>query len=103
MRHDLTALGLSYGLEVARYGHWNFHDIDELVEHPRMNRLEIFLEKQLFSGIILRFDAFELTNEDLGRVRTRFDDGIATGIVTNREFRDHHEGRRYQISLRGTF
>ena len=103
LRHDLTKLGLSYGLEAARYGHWNFHDIDELVEHPAMNRFEIFVEKQLFSGIVLRFDGFELTNPDQGRVRTRFDAGIATGIVTNREFRDHREGRRYQISLRGTF
>ena len=103
VRHDVTKLGFSYGLEFAHYGHWNFHDIDELIEFPSMKRLEIFLEKQLFSGIVLRFDAFELTNPDQGRVRTRFDAGIATGIVTNREFRDHREGRRYQISLRGTF
>ena len=103
MRHDLTRLGLSYGLEAALYGHYNFHDIDELIEHPAKQRLQIFIEKQLFSGIILRFEAFELTNTDRGRVRTRFDSGIATGIVTDREFRDHREGRRYQISLRGTF
>lgn len=103
MRHDLTKLGLSYGLEAARYGHWNFHDIDELVEHPARNRVQIFIEKQIFSAIVLRFDAFELTNADDGRVRTRFDDGIATGIVTNREVRDFREGRRYQISLRGAF
>jgi outer membrane receptor protein involved in Fe transport len=103
VRHDLTKLGLSYGLELARYGRWNFNDIDELIEFPSMNRVEMFIEKQLFSGMVLRFEAFELTNPDQGRVRTRFDAGIATGVVTNREFRAHHEGRRYQISLRGTF
>ena len=96
-------LGLSYGGEFAYYGPYTFHDIDETIASPGKTRLEFFIEKKLFGTTKVRFDAADLTNTDRGRLRTLFDAGIAGGIITASELRDRREGRRFQISLQGTY
>lgn len=102
-RHDVSSLGLSYGGEVARYGRWTQFDIDERIEFPHRVRLDLFAEKTIFAGIILRLDVENLNDRQEGRTRLFFADGVATGTLSQTERRDRRLGRWYTVSLRGTF
>ncbi len=103
-RHDVNALGLSYGAEIERESRSRFFDIDERIvfSHPRYS-VDTFIEKNIFWGMILRFDAFNLVNTNFGRDRFRFDNGVAIGLLTGRELRERRAGRRFELTLRGIF
>lgn len=102
-RHDVTRLGLSYGGEInwSRPGERN--DIDQITDP--FNRLfsSVFLEVQPFKGVVVRVEGQNLSNNNFGRVRHRFDDGVAGGVLTNTDIRNFFGGRYMEFSIRGTF
>ncbi|MCH8321689.1 MAG: TonB-dependent receptor [Proteobacteria bacterium] len=104
IRHDVQRLSFSWGLSVNRDAQETFHDFDEVivVKSPRY-WMALYVEKQLFRGIILRVNWANAVNPDAGRNRSFYQDGRALGVLTRSELRTLKFGRRVEISLKGTF
>jgi outer membrane receptor for ferrienterochelin and colicins len=103
LRHDVTDWKLSYG-GVVGFGDDRYKfDYDEIAQHNEVTFSSMFAEYNLSRGLILRFEANDLTNYDRGRDRLFYANGVASGVVTSREFVEHREGVVYNLGLRGAF
>ncbi|MGF1464243.1 MAG: TonB-dependent receptor plug domain-containing protein [Maricaulaceae bacterium] len=103
-RHDLPDLGFSWG------GDWFWRPpdivfrIDEEEVGPRgTGDVDLFFETTRLPFVTLRFDAENLGNVVDERDRFFFLDTRASGIVTDIDTRDRRNGRRFTLSVRGTF
>lgn len=103
-RHDLRSLGASYGVEWQRRGKQYFQDINETIEFKGpINFLSFFAEAKVIKGLIARFEVRNILNEDLGRIRRVFEDGVASGIQSSAVDREFRNGQRFFFTLKGTF
>ena len=103
LRHDINHLGLTYGIMFRSYGPERFNDIDELRIVPtRRFFMDFYAEKKVFGSMIMGFEVINLSTKNR-RVRELYDGGVAGGILTGREDRVQDWGRRFRLSLKGTF
>lgn len=103
VRHDLPDIGLTYGLQYDHNAKWREHDIDEFIDSPSQDAIDVYVEKTLFGGMTARMDIFNVSDRDTGRDRHLFDDLVAGGVETSREIRERRFGRIYKLSIKGTF
>jgi len=102
-RHDVNALGLSYGGEFAYYPAGKWQDINEQRISINRYRLDFFLEKNLFGSVKVTFNVWDILKRDNGRTRNLFAAGRSTGIITSSVLRERRQGRNFQISFQGAF
>jgi len=108
MRHDVTKWGLSYGISSKFFGSsMPSRDLNFSYDLNLDPIIDIFIEKELFNGITLRFEGNGLFPSNENRTRTLYSvsniDGVITRDVIRTEYYDETRDRRYVISLRGTF
>jgi Outer membrane protein beta-barrel family/TonB-dependent Receptor Plug Domain len=105
LRHDISEHGLSWGGSVSINRRSAFRDIDEETIFPRNGTpwLNVFIEKEIFDGVIFRVQGENLLDPDFGRTRSLFNAGRAGGLLTSFEERDMRWRRRLLVSIRGTF
>lgn len=103
-RHDMSDWGLSYGGSYRADGKTVFNDYSykTFIDQDRI-RLDLWVEKKVFGGMIARLHAEEIFNGNKGRTRDYYDAGVASGVVTGSEIRDTRHGVRFLMSLRSTF
>lgn len=103
-RHDLKDWGFSYGTGWRRRGRNLFQDIDEItIDKGPRDFIDVFVEAKLIGTLTARLEANNLLNVNFGRVRQVFNQGVASGSVSNTIERDFHQGSRIIFSIKGTF
>ncbi|MGD8326996.1 MAG: outer membrane beta-barrel protein [Sphingomonadales bacterium] len=103
-RHDLRSLGASYGIKLHSHGRQTFQDINETIEtNGKEHFLDVFAETIILKGLIARFEVRDLLNQDRGRIRRVYENGVASGSQTSAVAREFHYGQRFFLTLKGTF
>lgn len=104
LRHDVRPLKFSWGINLNRDAEETYHDVNEVivVNAPRY-WMDLFIEKQLFKGVVFRAEWANAANPNNGRFRSFYEDGRVGGVLTQSEIRRLKYGRRVFLSLKGTF
>jgi len=107
-RHDVTNWGMSYGMTIEKFGgEFVQRDLNFSSLFTVDTLLDIFIEKELFSGISVRMEGRGLLPSKLGRERTLLaannNAGTINRTVLRTETYEETRDRRFLISFRGTF
>lgn len=106
LRHDVTALGLSYGVNYhERSGERPYSDIRVQRWSSTGPRLDAFVEKTLPWGLTLRLEGYGLMPQRTREFQRRvvYADDIIGGTVARSEDYVTYWDRMFVVSLRGTF
>lgn len=104
LRHDINDLGLSWNVQWWHDGNQEFHDIDEVIRQPQgKDWVDVYIEYKVFKGTTLKLGLENIINPNAGRVRELYDGGVAGGVLTGQQVRRLQWGRRFVLSLKGTF
>ena len=106
-RHDVTAYGLTYGLNYSNASNGStgrlaidVDDIEEFIEAPR---LSAYVQKRAFGNFTFRLESNNITEADFCRKRTRFVGATALGIVEELEDYCNGGGMELALKVRTTF
>lgn len=104
-RHDVTSLGLSYGIE---YNHsiWggNFDiDVQTITRNDRQRSLDLFVSKVWFEDWTFRLEADNILDAARCRERRRFDGTTIDGVVELIQDSCSNRYRRFTFSVQTTF
>lgn len=106
-RHDVTAYGLTYGLNYSNSSNGStgrkeidIIDIEERTEKPYMSA---YIEKKAFGNVTFRFESQNITENEFCRTRTRFVGATADGIVEEIEDYCNGNGMELAFKIRTTF
>lgn len=105
-RHDVTALGLSYGVTYDdRHGDLIASDIRVFTRESQSPRVEAFVEKKLAGSLVLRVEGYGLIphHSEEYRRRVLYSDDVIRGSVLRLERFSEDLDRLFMVSLRGTF
>ncbi len=107
-RHDVTNWGMSYGMNIEKFGgKFVQRDLNFSSLFTIDTLLDIFIEKELFSGISVRMEGRGLLPSKQGRDRTVFavnnNAGVVNRTVLRTESFEETRDRRFLISFRGAF
>jgi outer membrane receptor protein involved in Fe transport len=106
-RHDITDLALSYGLFYSNNSNDSSGrvaiDIIDIEQRKNQPNLSAFIEKKAFGNITFRFDAWNLSDNEFCRTRTRFVGATAAGVVEEIEDFCSGSGLRLVFKARATF
>ena len=104
-RHDIKSWGFSYGLERGfnKKGATIESDINEFDRKTTGFGMNIFVEKTIRNGLIIRAFLGNVLNNQTKRTRTRFVTNQADGQIQKIEFREEDRPLAFGMRLRGTF
>ncbi len=103
-RQDLNALKMAWG--------WNYNSgpsrrqfrlFEERLDNARSGNLGAFMETTRYGGVTTRLSVDNIFNQKEDRTRIFFAGSRALGIVDSIEYRRRTVGRRYRLSIKGTF
>ncbi len=104
-RHDVTALGLSYGLDY-RHSIWGgYYDIDivTITRNDRQRSLDLFVQKVMFDDWTFRLESDNTLDASECRIRQRFDGTTIDGTVALIQDSCSSRYRRLTLTVQTTF
>jgi len=104
-RHDVTALGLSYGLDY-RHSIWGgYYDIDivTITRNDRQRSLDLFVQKVMFDDWTFRLESDNTLDASECRFRQRFDGTTIDGTVALIQDSCSSRYRRLTLTVQTTF
>lgn len=103
-RHDVSGLGLSYGINYRDYdGDQVYSDLYVRETYWIDEQMDLFVEKALVRNLTLRFEASGLTGSREYKSRVLFADDAVGGAVSRRDFYEEVRDKRFALKLRGKF
>ena len=103
-RHDVSGIGLSYGLDIKRLVGVNRTDnVRDRWRYEDDIKMTAFLETRVFGSMTLRFDGARLLEDKARRTRTLYVTNVADGGLRRLEEYDQVADRLYTVTLRGSF
>ena len=102
-QHDITSLGLSYGVTMSKEGPTDNIDNDEhwFVWHDE--KVKFFIEKKIFNNMKLRFAGDNLLHNNAFLTRNKYLETISFDNIDFIEQRITDQYSRYELSIQGTF
>lgn len=101
-RHDITALGIAWGVDFTRERIAPEFRFDRVSDEQDTDEIEVWLEATRISGVRLRLFAVAFAGADAMRDRTFFDPD-RTGAFDGAERRVRAYGPVFGLSLQGSF
>lgn len=104
-RHDITALGLSYGIDYSHSIWGGNYDIDiqTITRNDRERSLDLFISKVWFEDWTFRLESDNTLDASRCRFRQRFDGTTINGSLALIQDSCSSRYRRYTLSIQTTF
>ena len=104
-RHDIKSWGFSYGFERGfnKNGATIESDINEFDLITTGISTNVFVEKTINNGLVIRAFLGNVLNAKTKRTRTRYVTNQADGRIQQIEFREEDQPLAFGVRLRGTF
>ena len=104
-RHDITNLGLSYGIEYNHSIWGGFYDIDivTITRNDRQRSLDLFVQQVLFDDWTFRLESDNTLDASECRFRQRFDGTTIDGTVALIQDSCSSRYRRLTLTVQTTF
>lgn len=104
-RHDITGLGLSYGIEYRHNIYGGYYDIDivTITRNDRQRSLDLFLQKVFFDDWTFRLESDNTLDASECRYRERFNGTTIDGTVALIQDSCSSRYRRLTLTVQTTF
>ena len=104
-RHDITSLGLSYGIDYSHSIWGGNYDIDikTITRNDRERSLDLFVSKVWFEDWTFRLESDNTLGESRCRYRQRFDGTTINGAISLIQDSCSSRYRRLNLSIQTTF
>ena len=104
LRHDLPAWRFSYNVEIEWNGERTANDFNFRERTTSVSpRTHVGMEYRLTDRIQLWFDTRIVFDGHSRRIRDRYVDSVADGVLLRREVRNQYFRREHILGLRGQF
>ena len=102
-RQDIETAKVAWGWTIAERAERPLFKVNELDVYNEDLAIDAFIETTRWFGLKIRLDAQNITDDAQERVRTKFIGERDLSVIDSRLVNYRHNGRRFVISLNGSF